>query len=123
MLETAEATITAANFAELAIYKNASADSIVSGDTLTYTFTILNSGNSAATDVVLTDNLPDEFTITSVTVTSEGVTRAYAASEYDVDTTTNTITLPNATGLAITVPAATAQGPGITTVTITGTVA
>ncbi len=121
--ETATAAISAESYADLAIYKASSAENINSGDTLSYTFTILNSGNSPATDVVLTDDLPDEFTINSVTVTTAGATTSYSAAEYNVDTTTNTITLPNTTGAQITVPAATVQGPGVTTVVITGIVA
>ncbi len=120
--ESVTSTITAANFAELSIFKNSSADTITSGDELTYTFTIMNTGNSPATDVVLTDDLPNEFEIGTITVTTDGTSRTYTTTEYDVDTATNTITLPNGAGEEINVPKATAQGPGITTVTITGTV-
>ncbi len=120
--ETASATITEAAFADLAIYKSSSPESVTSGDTLTYTFTILNNGNSPATNVVLTDTLPSAFQVATVSVTSGGVTTVYADGEYTLDPTTNTITLPTGTGAAITVPAATAQGPGVATVTITGRV-
>lgn len=122
VLEVATAVITEASFADLTIFKESSADTVNSGDSLTYTFTIQNRGNTEATNVVLTDDLPDEFTITRVAVTTDGVTTIYTADDYTVDTITNTITLPNATGIQITVPAATAQGSGITTVEITGTV-
>ncbi len=121
--ETATSTINAESYADLTIYKTSSAENINSGDTLSYTFTILNSGNIPATNVVLTDDLPSEFTINSVSATTNGVTTAYLPTEYTVDTLTNTITLPNATGTEITVPAAMAEGPGVTTVVITGTVA
>ncbi len=118
--EQATATITAEAFAELSIYKASDAATVISGDTLTYTFTILNSGNSPATDVVLTDSLPSAFTADTVSVSTEGTTTVYTPDQYTIDPTTNTITLPNATGPEITVPAATAAGPGTTTVTITG---
>ncbi len=120
--EAASSTITAANFADLSIYKESSAATVTSGDALTYTFTIMNSGNSQATNVTLTDDLPDEFEIDTVTVTSEGVSKTYTVDEFDLEETTNTITLPNATGTQITVPQATTEGPGITTVIITGRV-
>ena len=114
------ATISREAYADLSIYKAADKVSVTSGDTLTYTFTLTNTGTEAASDVVLTDNFAPNFTINSVSVTSNGVTVNYPASEYDV--ANNTITLPNATGTPIIVPAATSAGSGITTITIVGTV-
>lgn len=120
--QSASSTAVAEEYAQLSIYKNASSDSVTAGDSLTYTFTIMNSGNAEATNVVLTDTLPSVFTVQSVSVTNNGVATVYDSSEYTIDATTNTITLPNTSGTAITVPAATSTEPGITTVTIIGTV-
>ncbi len=107
-------------YADLSIYKAADKMNVTNGDTLTYTFTLTNTGTEVARDVVLTDSFPPNFTISSVSVTSNGVTINYPASEYDV--TNNTITLPNANGTPIAVPAATSAGSGVTTITIAGTV-
>lgn len=116
------ATITAANYAQLSITKQSDKNIISSGDTLTYTFNLTNTGNEPATNVVLTDTLPQNFTITQVSVTTGGSTVVYSASDYNLDTSSNTITLPNTTGTPITVPAATTSGAGLTVVQITGTV-
>lgn len=120
--QSASATVTATAYANLSIYKSASENTITAGDELTYTFTIMNNGNAEATNVVLTDTLPAVFTVETVSVTTGTQTRVYDPSEYTIDATTNTITLPSTTGTAITVPAATAEGPGIVTVTIVGRV-
>lgn len=120
--ESTTATISAESYAELSIYKSASADTVTSGDSLSYTFTIMNRGSAEATNVVLTDTLPAVFTVQSVSVTDSSGTTVYDESDYTIDATTNTITLPNATSNPITVAAATSAGPGIATVTLTGVV-
>lgn len=114
------ATITREAFANLSIYKMADKANVVSGDALTYTFTLTNTGTEEANNVILTDDFPANFTVNTVSVTTNGVTVNYPASEYDVEN--NRITLPNATGTAISVPGSTNAGPGITTITIVGTV-
>lgn len=82
-----------------------------------------NTGNQAAGAVTLTDTLPAGFAVTQVTVDSGAGTVVLPSTGYTVDTTTNTITIPSATGTPIQVAAATAAAPGVTTVTVTGTVA
>lgn len=115
------ATINIANFAQLCISKQSDKETIASGETLTYTFTINNSGNEQANNVVLTDTLPQNFTISQVNSIINGTTRIYQPNEYDLDST-NTITLPNSSVSPITVPAATSSGPGTVIVQISGTV-
>ncbi len=115
------ATITRGNYAEVQVLKEASAPSIVSGQPLTYTFTLTNTGNTNASDVVLQDTLPQGFTVTQVQSTTGQVTTTYDASQYTIDEN-NTITLPNQTGTAIIVPPMSQSGPGMTVITITGNV-
>lgn len=116
------ATINAANYAQLSITKQSDKTTISSGDTLTYTFNITNSGNEPATNVILTDTLPADFTISQISLTSAGTTTIYQTGEYDIDPATNTLTLPNSTGPQITVPAATSAGAGTAVIQIIGTV-
>jgi len=118
---TATATVTRESYAELSVLKAADQATVASGDTLTYTFTLTNTGSETAENVVLTDTFPQNFTVTGITVTTDGVTTVYPASDYTVDAS-NTLTLPNASGAPITVPAAADSGAGVTTVTVTGTV-
>lgn len=100
------ATINIDNYAQLSVVKQGDKQTISSGETLTYTFTISNSGNEPANNVTLTDSLPQNFSISQVELISGSSTTIYQPSEYDLDTATNTITLPNATGAPISVPAA-----------------
>lgn len=116
------ATITRANYAQLTIIKTTDKETIMSGDNLTYTFTITNTGNTEATNVILTDYLPEGFVINSIISETNGTITTYNPTDYTFDPTTRLLTLPNNTGNRITVPAATMENPGTTTVTIVGTV-
>lgn len=109
-------------YADVALYKEADKQNVMAGDPLTYTFTLTNTGNQAADDVTLTDTLPAGFAVTQVEVTAGGTTSVLAAGDYTVDAATNTITIPAASAAPITVPAATKNAPGVTVVTVTGTV-
>ncbi len=51
--------------AELTVTKDDSPDPVVAGSELTYTVTVGNNGPSTATDVVVTDTLPDDTTLVS----------------------------------------------------------
>lgn len=119
----ASATISFTASANIVILKSANSESVVSGDTLTYTFTLINTGNSAADSVTLTDELPPEFTVNSVSYTTDGVRTEVPGSEYSI-TAPNTLVLPaEGSTVVIGVPAAGETGAGITIVEVTGTVA
>ena len=118
--EPASVTINREDYAQINITKSVDKAVVASGDTLTYTFTIENSGNIEATNVVITDTLPAEFTITAISSETNGVVTVYGATDYTVSAD-NTLVLPVGTA-TITVPPRTDAGNGITTVTVEGTV-
>ncbi len=120
--ESASSIVTPIAFADISIFKAADQDTVVSGDTLTYTFTLMNTGFDAAEDVIFTDAFPAEFTITDVSYTVNGVTTPIAPADYTVEG--STLTLPAETStLALGVAPATEAGPGVTVITVTGTIA
>ena len=51
-------TINIENYAQLSISKQSDKETITSGETLTYTFTLNNIGNEEADNIILTDTLP-----------------------------------------------------------------
>jgi uncharacterized repeat protein (TIGR01451 family) len=59
--------------ADLSVTKAASPDPVTTGNDLTYTVTVTNSGPDTATSVTLTDNLPAETTFVSCSSTGGGV--------------------------------------------------
>lgn len=102
--KTATFTLEKCEFAEVLITKSVSSDSVCCDDEIDYFITLTNTGTIDATNVVVTDSLPTGFTLTEVHSENNGVHYKYDASEYDVDGS-NLLTLPNATGTAIYVPA------------------
>ena len=114
-------TLPIANYADVRIEKLVDKEEIVSGDNLTYTFVLENSGNIEATNVVIKDTLPTGFTINSITSTTNGVVTEFEATDYSVGEG-NKLVLPTSTLKTISVPAATSMGVGVTRVTIVGTV-
>lgn len=109
-------------FADVTLTKDVSSAQITAGETFSYRITLSNSGNLDATGVIVTDTLPEGFTIDSVTSETDGVTTTFSASDYSVDVSTNTLTLPSGSALSITVPAARDGVSGTTVVTITGSI-
>lgn len=108
--------------ANVSIFKYASEETVSCGDTLSYTFTLMNTGNEAAEDVIFIDTLPEQFTVTAVSYTADSVTTPIPASDYTIDAA-NTLTIPaENSAFSITVPAATSEGPGIIIITVTGTI-
>lgn len=121
---TDSATITATQFANVNITKSANQSNVNVGDTLVYTFRLTNTGNIDATGVVLTDTLPSNFQVTSITSQTGSQTTTWEANtDYELNSGTNELTLPNSsTSKTLVVPARTGGVDGVTTVTITGTI-
>ena len=59
--------------ADLQIFKNDSADPVGVGEQLTYSIFVFNEGSSTATDVEVTDDLPNGVTLVSATASGAGV--------------------------------------------------
>ena len=122
----AAATVISAEGPVLSIIKSLNPTVVSENGQLTYTFTIENTGNTATTgDVIINDTLTP--VLSDISVTLDG--RPLAANDLTYDTTTGEFSTGSG---VITVPAATyeqdpATGvwvvtPGVTTVTVTGTV-
>ena len=121
VIASASATVTPTAFADISVFKAADPDTVVSGDTLTYTFTLMNTGYEAADAVTFTDAFPAGFNITDVSYTVDNMTTPVDPADYTVSG--NTLTLPAAgSSLVIGVAAATETGPGTTVITVTGTI-
>lgn len=101
--ETSSATIEKCEFAELLITKQASSDTYCCDDEIDFFITLTNTGTVDATDVIVTDELPESFTLTSIFMENNGETYEFGPTEYTLSDA-NFLTLPNAIGRAILVP-------------------
>ncbi len=126
---TAEETVTASSSPQLSILKAISPASVVSGDEITYTFTLQNAGNTAVLD---TDNavVADTFSpaLSNICVTLNG-TALTEGSDYTYDEGTGVFTTIAG---AISIPAASftqdettgewSATPGQSILVVTGTI-
>ena len=123
---TASATVSVANTANISIIKQMCPNPVVCGDTITYTIKIYNYGNTAAENVVLTDDFNPAPA--NITVSRDGI--LLVGTDYSY--VNGTLTVPTSGGTPLSIPPATfTQDPttGIITVTpsvveytITGTI-
>lgn len=107
--KTATSTISRCDYAELLITKQVSSTDICCDDEVDYFITLTNTGTIDATNIIVTDSLPEEFTLMEISTENNGDVYVYDASEYNLSAA-NFLTLPNATGTAIYVPAV---SPGV----------
>ena len=114
---SASATVSVANTANIQIIKQMCPNPVVCGDTITYTIRIYNYGNTAAENVVLTDDFNPAPA--NITVSRDGV--LLVGTDYTY--TDGTLTVPSVSGTSVTVPPATfTQDPTTGLITITPSV-
>lgn len=125
---TAQATLAAAQRADLTVSKAICPATVTGSGQLTYTFVLQNFGNTAATagdNVILTDTFDPALTGLTVTYNgdawTEGDNYTYDAATGTFATIAGQITVPAATYTQETDGTYTVT-PGTTTVTVTGTV-
>ena len=99
------ATIYRNNQANLSITKQVSKPTIRNSDSYEYILTITNNGLTEASNVVITDNLPEGFAVSGIRVENEDFVHDYEESEYVIDGA-NLLTLPSESGTAINVRSA-----------------
>lgn len=123
---TASSTVSVANIANISIIKQMCPNPVICGDTITYSIKIYNYGNTAAENVILTDEFNPAPT--NITVSRDGILLLGTDYTY-VD---GTLTVPSPSATTITIPPATftqdpitgliSVVPSIVEYTITGTV-
>lgn len=101
----ASSTITRGQTSTVDIVKSASATDVVSNQNFMYYITISNAGSEVANVSNITDNLPSNFVLTSVTLKiGNGTETTLTSSDYTLSAS-NVLVLPSLTGPTITVPA------------------
>ena len=117
---TDTATLPRCTDANLVITKQVSKSNICSCDAFDYIITVDNTGLVDATNVVITDQLPEGFNVTNIRVENPDTLHNYDTSEYEL-TEANFLTLPNETGRVINVRAIEPGVRNSTIITISGT--
>lgn len=97
---TAANTITAGSYADVRITKSMSPANVSDGAPITYEFDLYNYGNTAATNIVLTDQF--DPAPASITVQVNGT----LVDPADYTYANGLLTLPSGTGLSLSLPAA-----------------
>ncbi len=115
-------TLPIEDFAQVEMLKEISSTEIASGEPFSYTITLSNSGNVDANNIIITDTLPEGFVISDISSLTNGQTTTFDAADYNVDTTTNTLTLPANSTKQIGVSAKVDGVRGTTVVTIAGVI-
>lgn len=105
--------------ANLNINKEVSKNTIQSIDTYDYTLTIENTGLIEAKNVTITDNLPNGFTVTSITIESGGQTTTLTKNDYVIDEE-NTLVIPSTNGVTLNIPSSNKTSPSKTIIKISG---
>ena len=97
-------TLQELEYANLEITKSQSSDNAILGSDFSYTITLTNDGNLEATNITVTDTLPDEFSLESVEMIQGGVTTTLDPSDYSF--AGGVLTIPSGTStLELNLPA------------------
>lgn len=124
---SASDTVTAAGVANLDITKSMSPTVVSENDTITYTFDITNTGNTAAeTTVVLSDTFNPVLSCITVHLDgvqlTHGTQYTYCEQTGEFNTVAGVITVPAATYSQDAATGVITTTPGKTTLTVTGTI-
>ena len=119
-------TIAVADYADVRIFKSMSPNPVTDGSHLTYTFTLYNYGNVAATYVVLSDTFhpapnPITVTVNGLTIGSEDFSYSNSTLRLPADGSSLSVNVPEATFTQDPVTGEIAVVPGITVITVMGT--
>ena len=115
--DTASATITRSTSANLLITKESNKSSVAINENYSYIITLANSGLSEANVTTVSDQLPENFQISSITLKVGSSVTQLNPSDYSLDSN-NMLTIPSSTGPEINVPASGSGGDGIAIITI-----
>lgn len=126
-LATASETVTAASVANLDITKSMSPTVVSENDTITYTFDITNTGNTAAdTTVVLSDTFNPVLSDISVHLNgvelTAGTQYTYNETTGEFETVAGVISVPAATYTQAADTGVITVSPGTTVMTVSGTI-
>lgn len=112
----ANATITRSTTTPFSITKGSTLSVVYPNQTFSYIITLTNNNTTVASVANITDTLPSNFTLQGASLKiGSGADTPLDSTDYTLDSTTNTITVPSTTGPTITVPAS-----GTTILTLTG---
>lgn len=100
---------------DITFNKSASETNVFTGQVYSYRLTYVNGTSTGAVALTITDQLPANFEVTSITVRVGGGSEMTLSSDDYTISNTNFLTIPSSTGNTITIPA-----NGTTIVTING---
>lgn len=101
---------------EVGVSKTADAATFNAGENVTYTIVVTNNGTNTASNVVVTDDLPDDFTIVSATATGGGTVVQTGLTAGEVTVTYASLTAAQSETITIvaTIPATRAAAAAVT---------
>ena len=109
------ASITRINNVEFTLSKTASVTSVLPRQPISYFLTLNNNNQTNATAISVTDQLPSNFVVTSISLRiGSGATTTLLATDYTLSSG-NLLNIPSASGPTVTVPA-----NGATVITVNG---
>ena len=112
--DSAQNTLTEASYAHIVATKSGSAESVTTGESFTYSIDLTNTGNIDATGIVVTDNLPSDFVLSSINMIQNGTTTTLDATDYSLEGNLLTIPASGSTLALVVAPQGSSTNDGLT---------